>query len=145
MSDARTSKSAARDSATDTPSSFTSLLDTSLARTKEAHEKMTALVETMGWAFGEALSCANKGSAEYSMKVLDIARVHANAAFDVVRDAMAVKSPAELVELSSDHARKRFELAAEQMKDLAALTQRVVNDTTAPIRSGMAEPFRLAS
>jgi hypothetical protein len=145
MSDARTSKSAARDSAPDVSSSFTSLLDTSLARTKEAHEKMTVVVESMGGAFGEALSCANKGSAEYSMKVLDIARVHANAAFDVVRDAMAVKSPAELVELSSDHARKRFELAAAQMKDLAALTQRVVNDTTAPIRSGMTEPFRLAS
>jgi hypothetical protein len=58
---------------------------------------------------------------------------------------MAVKSPAELVELSSTHARKRFELAAEHMKDLAALTQRVVNDTTAPIRSQVTEPFRLAS
>jgi len=79
------------------------------------------------------------------MKVLEITRVHANAAFDVARAAMAVTSPAELVELSSEHARKRFELAAEQMKDLATLTQRVVSDTTAPIRSSMAEPFRLAS
>jgi phasin len=145
MSDPKTSKSAARDMATEMPSSFTDLFDKSLARAKDAHEKMTAIAESMTEAFGEAFSCANKGSAEYGMKVMEIARVHANAAFDVARDAMAVKSPAELVELSSDHARKRFELAAEQMKDLAALTQRVVNETTAPIRSGMAEPFRLAS
>ena len=144
MNDPKANKSGARDTA-DMPSSFTNLLDTSLARSKEAHEKMTALAESMTEAFGEAFSCANKGTAEYRMKVLEITRVHANAAFDVARAAMAVTSPAELVELSSEHARKRFELAAEQMKDLATLTQRVVSDTTAPIRSSMAEPFRLAS
>jgi phasin len=145
MSDPRTSKSAARDAAMEMPSSFTELLDKNLARSKDAHEKMTALVEGMTEAFGEAFSCANKGSAEYGMKLLEIVRVHANAAFDVTRDAMAARSPAELVELSSEHARKRFALAAEQAKDLAALTQRVVNETTAPIRSGIAEPFRRAS
>lgn len=144
MTDAKT-KGPARDMATGMPSSFTDLLDRNLARTKDAHEKMTALVESMTESFGEAFSCANKGSAEFGMKVLEITRVHANAALDAARDAMAVRSPGELVELSSDHARKRFELAAEQMKDLAALTQRVVNEATAPIRSGMTEPFRLAS
>lgn len=128
----------------ETPSSFTELFDKSLAHTKDAHEKMAALVQSMSDAFGEALSCANKGSAEYGLKVVEIVRAHANAALDVATDAMAVKSPAELVGLSSDHARKRLELATEQMKDLAALTQRVVNDTTAPIRSHMTEPFRLA-
>jgi phasin len=145
MIDPKTKTGAARDAAADMPSSFTDLPDKNLARSKDAHEKMTALVEGMTEAFGEAFSCANKGSAEYGMKLLEIARVHANAAFDVVRDAMAARSPAELVELSSEHARKRFALAAEQMKDLAALTQRVVNETAAPIRSGMAEPFRRAS
>jgi phasin len=130
---------------TEIPSSFTDLFDKNLARAKDAHEKMNALVQSMNDAFGEAFSCANKGSAEYGLKVMEIARANANAAFDVTREAMAVRSPAELVELSSTHARKRFELAAEQMKDLATLTQRVVNDTTAPIRSHMTEPFRMAS
>ena len=128
-----------------TPSSFTELFDKSLARSKDAHEKMTTLVHGMNDAFSEAFSCANKGSAEYGLKMVEIMRAHANAALDAASDAMAVRSPAELVELSSAHARKRFELAAEQMKDLAALTQRVVNDTTAPIRTQVTEPFRMAS
>jgi hypothetical protein len=79
------------------------------------------------------------------MKVMEIARAHANAAFDTAVGVMSVKSPTELAELSSAHARKQLELAAEQMKDLATLTQRVMNETAAPIRTGMAEPFRLAS
>jgi len=56
-----------------------------------------------------------------------------------------VKSPSELVELSSNHARRQFELASTQMQELAALTQKVVNETTAPIRSGITEPFKMAS
>jgi hypothetical protein len=125
--------------------SFTDLLDKSLARSKDTHEKMNAVVQSMTDAFEEAFSCATKGSAEYRMKVMEIARAHANAAFDAAIGAMTVKSPAELADLSSTHARKQLELAAEQMKDLTALTQRVVNETAAPIRTGMAEPFRLAS
>jgi hypothetical protein len=125
--------------------SFSDLLDKSLARSKDTHEKMTAIMQSMTDAFEEALSCATKGSAEYRMKVMEIARAHANAAFDTAVGAMSVKSPTELAELSSAHARKQLELAAEQMKDLATLTQRVMNETAAPIRTGMAEPFRLAS
>lgn len=124
---------------------FTEMLDKSLARSKDAHEKMTSIMQSMTDAFEEALSCATKGSAEYRMKVMEIARAHANAAFDAAISAMAVKSPAELADLSSTHARKQLELAAGQMKELAALTQRVVNETAAPIRTGMAEPFRMAS
>jgi phasin len=146
MSDPTTKRAARSDlPGTGMPSSFTDLVDKSLARTKDAHEKMTRILESMTEAFQEAFSCANKGSSEYRMKVMEIARAQADAAFDVARDAMAVKSPAELVDLSATHARKQFELAAEQMKDLAALTQRVVNETAAPIRTGMTEPFRLAS
>ena len=32
-----------------------------------------------------------------------------------------------------------------QVKDLSALTQKVVTETTEPIRSNLAEPFKIAS
>ena len=35
--------------------------------------------------------------------------------------------------------------AATQMKELSALTQKVVSETTEPIRNGITEPFKLAS
>jgi len=127
------------------PSSFTDLFDKGLARAKDAHEKMTEIFHNSTDAFEEAFNCANRGSVEYRAKVLEIARQNANAAFDAALQAMTVKSPSELVELSSNHARRQFELASTQMQELAALTQKVVNETTAPIRSGITEPFKMAS
>jgi hypothetical protein len=109
------------------------------------HEKMTTILEHSTEAFEEAFSCANRGSAEYRVKLMEIARQNANTTFDLAREAFEAKSLPQLFELTLAHQRKQFELAAVQLKELSALTQKVVNETTEPIRSGMAEPFKLAS
>jgi phasin len=147
---ARSAASAAEDMAAATlrpelPSSFIDLFEKSIARAKDAHEKMTAVVEHSTQALEEIFSCANRGSAEYRVKLMEIARANANSAFDLAREALEAKSIPELLETTVAHQRKQFQTAAEQMKELSALTQKVVSETTEPIRSGMAEPFRLAS
>jgi hypothetical protein len=109
------------------------------------HEKMTTMLEHSTEAFEEALSCASRGTTEYRVKLMEIARQNANSSFDLARQAFEVKSLPQLFELTLAHQRKQFELAAAQLKELSALTQKVVSETTEPIRSGMAEPFRLAS
>jgi hypothetical protein len=130
---------------TELPSSFVDLFDKTLARTKDMHEKMTTIVEHSAEAFEEAFTCANRGSAEYRAKLMEIARQNANTTFDLARDACEAKSLPQLVELTLAHQRKQFELAAAHLRELSALTQKVVSETTEPIRTGMAEPFKLAS
>jgi hypothetical protein len=130
---------------TEAPSSFVDMFDKSLARSKDMHEKMATLMGSSTEAFEEALQSAHRGSSEYRAKLLDIARQNANASFDLARAVFEVKSVPELLELTMNHHRRQFELATSQMKDLSALTQKVVSETTDPIRSGMAEPFRMAS
>ena len=130
---------------TEVPSSFVDLFDKTLARTKDMHEKMTTMLEHSTEAFEEVLTCANRGTTEYRAKLMEIARQNANTAFDLARSAFEAKSPTELLELTLAHQRKQFELAATQLKELSALTQKVVTETTEPIRHGMTEPFRLAS
>ena len=130
---------------TEVPSSFVDLFDKTLARTKDMHEKMSTMLEHSTEAFEEALTCANRGTTEYRVKLMEIARQNANSTFDLAREAFEAKSLSELVELTLTHQRKQFELAAAHLKELSALTQKVVNETTEPIRTGMAEPFKLAS
>ena len=130
---------------TEIPSSVVDLFEKSIARTKDMHKKMSAVLEHSTEAFGEAVSSANRGSVEYRVKLMEIARANANTAFDLARGAFEVKSPGELLELTLAHQRKQFELAAMQLKELSALTQKVVSETTEPIRNGMTEPFRIAS
>ena len=50
---------------------------------------------------------------------------------------MTAKSPSEVIELSSAHARKQFESLTAQSKELGALAQKVANETAEPIKSGM--------
>jgi hypothetical protein len=106
---------------------------------------MTTIMEHSTEALDEAFSCANRGSAEYRGKLMEIARANANSAFDLAGEMFAARSISELLETTVAHQRKQFQTAAEQMKELAALTQTVVSETTAPIRNGIAEPFKMAS
>ena len=127
------------------PSSLIDLFDKTLARTKDMHEKVTTILEHSTEAFEEAFSCANRGTTEYRAKLMEMARANANSTFDLAREAVEAKSLSELFEMTLAHQRKQFELASAQLKELSALTQKVVHETTEPIRQGIAEPFKLAS
>ena len=54
---------------------------------------------------------------------------------------ITAKSPSELIELSSAHARKQFETLTQQSKELGALAQKVATETSEPIKNGMNKAF----
>jgi phasin len=130
---------------TEVPSSVVDLLDKSLARAKDAHEKAAAIFEHSTEAFEEVYTCAKRGSGEYQQKLVEIARINANAAFDMAQELAGATTVPEMLERFLAHQRKQFELFTAQIKDLSALTQKVVVETTEPIRSNLAEPFKIAS
>jgi len=80
----------------------------------EADQDLTAMLETV-------YSTASKGSTEYGLKVIEVARTNTNTYFDFVEKLFGVKSPSELVELTTAHSRTQFETATAQGKELAAL------------------------
>ena len=130
---------------TELPTSAIDVFEKSVARAKDAHEKVASIVEHSAEAFEEAFSCANRGSIEYRNKLMEIACANADAAFDLAREVIQAKSMSEVFESTLSHQRKQLELASVQVKELSALTQKVVSEATEPIRNGMTEPFRLAS
>jgi len=130
---------------TEVPSSVTDLFDKGLARAKDAHEKASAIFEHSTEALDEVLTCAKRGSGEYQQKLVEIARINANAAFDMAHELAGAKTLPEVFECFLAHQRKQFEAFTAQFKDLSALTQKVVTETTEPIRHNLAEPFKIAS
>jgi hypothetical protein len=54
---------------------------------------------------------------------------------------IAVKSPSEFIELSTEHARKQFESLTQQTKELTALAQQVALATAEPLKTGITKAF----
>jgi phasin len=105
---------------------------------------MTEPIGTMKQAtkqFESTYSTAVDGMREYSLKVLEIARINADTAFDYAQQIMSVKSPSEVMELSTAHTRKQIETLTAQSKELAALGQKVAAASGEPLASGIAKTF----
>jgi phasin len=84
---------------------------------------------------------AAKGAADYNLKIIDIARINAGAAFDYARELLGVRSLPELVELSTAHARKQFEAITMQTKELAELAAKVTTEIAEPLKAGVTKAF----
>ena len=124
------------------PAAFRDMAEKSLSQAKDNYEKMKSAAEEATGLLEETYSTASKGAADYGLKLIEVARVNTNAAFDFATELMTVKSFSEMVELSTAHARKSFEAATAQTKDLAALAQKVATETAEPIKSGVSKAMK---
>ena len=123
------------------PAAFREIAEKSVSQAKENYEKLKAAAEEATDVLEETYSNATKGSTEYGLKLIDAARVNANAAFDFFSQVIAVKSLSEALELSTAHARKQFETVTEQGKELTAIAQKVTTDAAEPLKAGVTKAF----
>src|SRR5580658_8087638 len=123
------------------PAAFREFAERGVAQAKDTYEKMKAAAEEATDVLETTYSTATKGASDYGLKVIEVARVNTNAAFDFAGEVMAAKTLSEVVELTSAHARKQFEAMTEQSKELSALAQKVATETAEPIKSGMNKAF----
>jgi phasin len=124
------------------PAAFREFAEKGIAQSKEAYEKMKASAEHATEMLETVYTTASKGSTDYGLKAIEIARTNTNAHFDYVSSLFGVKSVSELVELSTAHARTQFEALTAQTKELATLAQKVATDTSAPIKTGVEKAMK---
>jgi phasin len=124
------------------PAAFREFAEKSVSQAKETYEKMKSAAEEATDVLEETYATASKGAADYGLKVIEVARVNTNAAFDFATELMAVKSPSEFVELSTAHARKQFEALTAQTKELTAIAQKVATETAEPIKGSVSKAFK---
>jgi phasin len=124
------------------PAAFREFAEKGVAQTKDAYEKFKAAAEENTAMLETAYTAASKGSTEYGLKVLEVARANTGAMFDYVEALFGVKSPSEFVELSTKHARDHFETLTGQSKELAGIAQKVATDTAEPIKSGVSRAMK---
>jgi phasin len=124
------------------PAAFREIADKSVAHTKDTYEKAKAATEEATNLFQHTYTAAAKGATDYNLKVIEIARINTNAAFDYAHQLLGVKSLSEFVELSSASARKQFEAMTAQTKELTTLAQKVTIETAEPLKTGVTGAFK---
>lgn len=80
-----------------------------------------------------------------NVKMIDMACANAEATFDLAFQIATAKTPSDIIELWSRHARKQFELLGEQTKELTALGQKMASQSVEPIARSVNQAFKKAS
>lgn len=124
------------------PAAYRELAEKGIAQAKQNYERVKAAAEETTDLIESTFATASKGVSEYNLKLIDAMRTNLNAHFDFASSLFAVKSPSEVVELSSAHARKQFEVISTQSKELASLAQKVSTETAEPIKAGFSKALR---
>ena len=126
----------------ETPQAMREAADKGIAQAKESFEKVSAATAEASSAIQNVCSTAAQGALECNAKVIEFARDNSNAAFEYVGKLLAVKSPSEFLQLSTEQTRKQFEVLSEQTKELAALSQKVMRETAEPFNAGVGKAFK---
>ena len=121
------------------PGLFRGIAEQNVVRARENCEKMRAASGEMAHVLRETYSTNAKGAADYGVKVIEISGVNTTSAFDFFTNLMGTKSLSEIMTLSAAQARKNFDVASAQNKELWDLAQKAAIETAEPIKKSVAK------
>ena len=120
---------------------FRETAESSIAQAKGTYEKAIVAGERATDLLKDTYAIAAKGTADYNLKIIEIACTNTNTAFEYAKELMGVKSPSEFVALLTTHARKQFDTMIAQTKELTELAQKVTTEATQPLKASVATAF----
>ncbi len=113
-------------------------VDKNAAIANETIEKGKAAVE-------QSYSITVENIRDFNVQIIDMARANTEFVFQFARQFATAKTPSDIMELWTAHARKQFEMLSEQTKELTALGQKIAGESAEPITRSVNQAFRKAS
>jgi phasin len=127
------------------PEQMRAFAEKGVSQARENYTKFKDAAETHNSAIEAVITTATKGATDYSAKLLEIVKANTTAAFDFAQELASAKSPSQVMELWSSHARKTVETFTAQTKELAELTQKIAAETAEPIKNSASKLFKPAA
>ena len=103
-------------------------------KVKEAAREATQRAE-------EVSAKAAEGLRDCQTAILSATQANINATFEYMQVALHVRSVPELVDLSTKHSRRQFEMMTEQAKEITGAAQKAAVESVGPLTSGLTNPF----
>ncbi len=119
------------------PAAFREFAEKGISQAKDSYEKLKSAAEEATSLMETSYTSASKGAADYGLKLIELARINSNSAFDYATELLGARSLSDVVELSTAHARKQFDALSAQSRELAALAQKVATEAVEPLKDGV--------
>ncbi len=123
------------------PGSIREFAEKGVTQARETYEKFKDVAQSSNETIEAVYASATKGAADYSGKLLDIARTNANSAFDVAEKLIGVKTPSEVLAIWTSYARGQYVTFSGQARELAELGQKVATETVEPLKATASKVF----
>ena len=107
-----------------------------LVQTRATYDKLKHAAEDVTDTIEASYVNVTRGFGELNQKALEGLKAQADASLEHFKALAAARSLPEAISLQTDYARKQFETLSIQMKELAALAQKVVTEATEPLKTG---------
>src|SRR5215475_10157385 len=127
------------------PEQVRAFAERGVSQARDNYAKFKDAAETHNGTIEAVFTCASKGASAYSAKLMEFMKANTTANLDFAHELLGVKSPAEVMELCTTHARKQFETLSAQAKELAELGQKVAGETMEPIKASAAKYYKPAA
>jgi phasin len=132
-------------SAAEAQTAFREFAEKGISQAKDNYAKMKSAAEEATGILETTYATASKGAADYGLKMVEMARANSNAAFDLTAELLGARTFAQMVEISTSHARKQIEAMTAQAKELSTLAQQVATKTAEPIKDGFTSLVKKAA
>ena len=108
----------------------------------QTFEKGKAAVEQSAKAVEQSYSATVENIRDFNVKMIEMAHVNTEAVFEFARQLATAKTPSDIMELWTSHARKQFESLSEQTKELTAFGQKIAGESAGTITRGVDQTFK---
>jgi phasin len=127
------------------PEQMRAFAEKGVSQARENYAKFKDAAESQNGAIEAMFTSASKGISEYTAKVMEFMKANTSAHLDFAQRLFGLKSPAEALELWTNHSRKQLETFQAQAKELAEIGQRIANETVEPIKASASKFYKPAA
>ena len=114
---------------------FRTFAEDSMAKSKEAYDKMKSSVEDAQKTVETTMETAQAQSSKLSLAAINAMRANTEAGFSHLEKMLGVKTLAEAMEVQTAFMRKQTEMAVDQAKDMQAASQEAFEALSAPAKA----------
>lgn len=127
------------------PEQMRAFAERGVTQARDSYAKFKDAAESHNSAVESFFANASKGAGEYSAKVMEFLKANTTANLDFAQELFGLRSPSQVLELWTAHARKQIETYAAQAKELGELGQKVATETVEPFKDSASKLFRPAA